>query len=225
MKIAVTSDFHGNLPEIEQSDLLCICGDICPASNHSLTYQSQWLQNIFVPWINNLDVKKVILIAGNHDFWFEHFGKKLNIVNNQLIEPTYNKLVYLHNAEYEYKDLKIFGTPYCKEFLNWAFMRDENKLKEKFEKIPYGLDILLSHDAPMLKDVGVILDSYEQKNVGNSVLADFILDRKTKYAFCGHIHSGNHKLQTVENTKIANVSLCNEQYEPINDILYLDIEK
>jgi predicted phosphodiesterase len=72
MKIAITSDFHGNLPDIEKSELLCICGDICPTTNHKNVYQEYWLLNKFVPWINNLDVEKVILIAGNHDFWFEH---------------------------------------------------------------------------------------------------------------------------------------------------------
>lgn len=31
-------------------------------------------------------------------------------------------------------------------------------------------------------------------NAGNEVLAKAIIDKKPKYAFCGHIHEGNHWL-------------------------------
>ena len=40
IKIQVTSDLHGYLPEItKEFDLLLICGDVCPAHDHYYAFQ------------------------------------------------------------------------------------------------------------------------------------------------------------------------------------------
>ena len=80
MKFLATSDIHGYLPNItEEFDLLMICGDICPATDHSIYYQENWIKTIFTQWINSLPYKttwsKVILVPGNHDFWFERMSE------------------------------------------------------------------------------------------------------------------------------------------------------
>jgi Icc-related predicted phosphoesterase len=239
MRIGVTSDLHGYLPEIEPCDILCICGDICPTTNHSLEFQKSWLENEFFNWCKNLHTE-IIFIAGNHDFIFqnEEYKKQLfpkieipkytseRIIQSQKgILTSYWPATYLENESITIhmdQTIKIFGTPYCKQFGNWAFMRDNKTLDDKYSEIPDDVDILLSHDAPRLLDAGVILDSDDQFNAGNPILADYVLVRKPKYVFCGHIHSGNHNLQTVENTQIANVSLVDENYQPVNKVLYFD---
>lgn len=218
MKIRVTSDLHGNLPKVEPCDLFLICGDICPATNHRMDFQEVWIKTRFFSWLESLPADKIIFIAGNHDFWFEYHGKKLSQYEN-----TDGKIAYLHNSQCYYRGLKIFGTPYCKEFGNWAFMLPYDILDQKYFKIADDLDILLTHDAPMLSDVGVILDRPDQHNAGNPILANHILTKKPKYAFCGHIHSGNHELQNIEGTQISNVSLVDEQYQPVNKILEINI--
>jgi len=218
MKILITSDLHGNFPNVDNCDLFLICGDICPTTNHNRNFQEKWINSQLFPWLKSLSAKKIIFIAGNHDFWFESKGKKLlSSINKE------DKIIYLRNSFYEYKGIKIFGTPYCKQFGNWAFMRKSQILEEKYSMIPDDLDILLTHDAPMLNDVGSILDRPTQCNVGNPILAKHILIKKPKYVFCGHIHSGNHELQNVNGTQIANVSLVNEEYQPVNKILEINI--
>jgi Icc-related predicted phosphoesterase len=226
MKISVTSDLHGYLPSVDKCDMLCICGDICPTSNHRVEIQEQWLKYYFVPWINNLKTDKVILIAGNHDFWFERYGKDKKIIKEILIKPTNNKLVYLQNELYEYQSIRIFGTPYCKEFYHWAFMRPPEKLYYYYSLLPPNVDILLSHDAPNVEGIGMILEEGNWQygvNAGNDGLTYAIKTKKPKYAFCGHIHSGDHALLNVQGTKIANVSLVNEKYEPVYKILEINI--
>ena len=93
MKITAISDLHGNLPTIDQSDILIISGDISPLNiQRSKPQMKMWLETIFLYWINTLPVDKVFLIAGNHDFYFE------NIPYNHLLELiilSKGKLVYI----------------------------------------------------------------------------------------------------------------------------------
>ena len=226
MKIAVTSDLHGYLPKIEPCEILLICGDICPTENHNSSFQELWLINKFIPWVASCEVEKVMFIAGNHDFYFAK--RNFNDIN-----PIKDKLVYMQNTLVYYKSYfnneriyKIFGTPYCKQFSNWAFMESPEMLHEYYSIIPEDLDIFISHDAPQIEGLGMILEEGNWQygnNAGNYSLGQFVLDRKPKYAFCGHIHSGDHNLINVDGIKLANVSLVNEEYEPVNPVLYLDI--
>ena len=224
MKIAVTSDLHGNLPKIKPCELLLICGDICPVENHKIDFQESWLINTFFPWIKECKSHRVMFIAGNHDFYFTK--RKFDDIN-----PIKDKLIYLHNnsAIYCNNDLqkvKVFGNPYCKQYGNWAFMESPEMLYEYYSMIPDELDIFISHDAPQLGHLGTILEEGNWqygKDAGNYSLGQFVLNKKPKYAFCGHIHSGDHTLTNIEGIKVANVSLVDEKYQPVNSVLYLDI--
>ena len=80
LKIFVTSDLHGYLPEVKEPfDLLLICGDISPAHDHYYSFQKEWLMNEFADWINHLPLPadqlresfcKIVMVGGNHDFFF-----------------------------------------------------------------------------------------------------------------------------------------------------------
>ena len=50
------------------------------------------------------------------------------------------------------------------------------------------------------------------EDAGNPWLADEIMRKHPKYTFCGHIHSGEHRLMTLDDMKMANVSLVDERY-------------
>lgn len=225
LTILVTSDTHGYLPKIETPfDLLLICGDICPVHDHYWDYQINWFQHSFRDWINTLPFKdewsKVVLTWGNHDFVGERISKEHL---ECFYSATNRRVVVLRNEEYNHeyltdegiKTLKIFGTPYCKIFGGWAFMVSNDKLKEKFDKIPEDCDILLTHDAPDINNLGLILSGFNAgTNAGNTVLAEAIKEKKPKYVFCGHIHSGNHVFQNVDGTWMTNVSYVSESYYP-----------
>lgn len=223
MKIAVVSDLHGYLPEVEECDLLLICGDIMPLNiQFDDEYSKEWLENNFRDWCINCKAKQVVFIGGNHDMWLYWHRKELNkdFLNS-------NKIVYLKDGLFEYNGVKIYGTPWCHRFGNWAFMRDDAKLAEKYSKIPEGVDVLLTHDAPRIGEYGCILDtniSSEPTECGNAVLAAAIVDKEPKYAFNGHIHSGDHTLAKIGNTWFANVSYVDEEYNPTNKILYFNYE-
>lgn len=233
-KAIVTSDLHGNLPIVtEEFDLMLICGDVVPAHDHYFSFQKEWVENEFVEWILSLPFKnvwsKVVMTPGNHDIVFERWNEN----DYQRISMLTNgRLIILRNKEYrfDYIDdgsnmpsyLKIFGTPYCQIFGNWAFMRSDAKLKKKFAEIPEDLDVLITHSAPDIEGYGYIdWGTPYKRNAGCPILAAAIKEKQPQYVFCGHIHSGNHKLQVVDGTAIANVSYVDEAYEPRDNMLKL----
>ena len=232
MKVAVISDNHGFLPiypsnywkELEECELLLICGDIIPLHiQFDMSKSKQWLVEEFKPWAESLPVEQVIFIAGNHDFWFER-----NDLTAHQIFPSHDKVRYLKNEYIDYistQDSKIyyvFGTPYCHQFGNWAFMRDEETLAKKFNQIPDNVDILLSHDAPYgTSDICFEGFSASKGHIGCPELRDAIIASKPKYNFHGHLHSANHGEELLGETKVYNTSILNEQYNLVYEPLMI----
>lgn len=220
------SDLHGYLPEIDKCDLVLICGDI--VSLRSQRYPKsckKWYTGVFQPWIDSLPCDKVLFIPGNHEVGVEGHDDEYK----KLFGP-YKKATILIHEPYEYLSddgtfYKIFGTPYCKVFGNWAYMRPNSDLKEKFSEIPEGLDILLTHDVAYgyadqsLQDIGY----GTEEHFGTVELRDAILEKKPKYHFSGHIHTADHNLIMIGDTKHYNVSYIDEKYNPAFKPLYLDI--
>ena len=71
MKIVGVSDLHGMLPEIPPCDLLLIGGDITPVTNHAIPFQAEWLDTTFRRWLEQAPARKVVGVAGNHDYIFQ----------------------------------------------------------------------------------------------------------------------------------------------------------
>lgn len=236
MKAIATSDLHGELPAItEEFDLLLIAGDICPVTDHRRERQFEWLCTEFVDWVNGLPFKnvfsRVVFCAGNHDFILESISKKK--LNEIISKVNDGRLVYLDNEEYDFEVLeddgtlntyKIFGCPYCKVFGRWAFMREN--LDKYYGAIPSGLDILITHDAPGVDVYGMITQGrYKGTDAGNKSLAQYIHDVKPICAFHGHIHSSPHEIRLIHGTFYGNVSLMDENYEPVFKPLFFSLTK
>ncbi len=226
MKICAISDLHGFLPKIESCELLLICGDIvslkCQQYHQSC---KKWYIKEFKPWVEGLPCEKVLFIPGNHECGVE--GHEIEY--RSMFPRSYKATILIHE-EYEYlssdgKIYKIFGTPYCKIFGNWAFMRENETLKEKFSEIPEKLDILLTHDVAYgyadqsLQNIGW----GTEEHFGTVELRDAILEKKPKLHLSGHIHTADHNLVMIGDTKHYNVSYIDEKYTPAFEPLYLDI--
>lgn len=230
IKICVMSDLHGYLPEINPCELVLICGDIVPLSAQgSSRYTSRWYERAFKTWAESLPCDKVIFIAGNHEL---HFPNHYEYYKKMF--PNNSKVTYLCHEEYTYsgsdnKKYRIFGTPYCKEFGNWAFMCTDRQLGELFLDIPSKLDILLTHDQPyMFGDILLQEDCpwATGEHIGNSSLTLAIVGTAPRYQFNGHLHSCDHNEIIInENTIHYNVSLKDEKYQVVYNPLYLEIDK
>ncbi len=223
MKVAITSDLHGNLPDIEPCDLLLICGDIVGLYDQTnCTATKTWMKTEFEPWCEKQNTKKVIFIAGNHDWAFE---KEELYYKNRYHKDNF--ITYLCNDSITYNGLNIYGTPNCHLFGNWAFMKGDYDLKQIFGNIPNGLDILLTHDMALGKNDIITqkaFDGMEENHVGHSGLTKAIKRVKPRYHFSGHIHSAPHTGEKIGSTQSYAVSLLDEYYSVKYPVLYLDIE-
>jgi Icc-related predicted phosphoesterase len=233
MKFIAISDLHGKLPVIhEEFDLLIIAGDLCPHAKGVKLLQMNWFGNTFINWVKVLPFKhswsKVIYVPGNHDECFDEYITNIKISEYEF--ETNNRLKILvhdvYNFEYPVSDgvdsLKIFGTPYCKQFGNWAFMVDNETLDKKYSQIPEDTDILISHDSPQINNLGKILDEnfyHYGVDAGNPVLTKHLLRIKPLIFHSGHIHSGNHEFTQQEGIWLSNVSYLGEDYIPKYEIL------
>lgn len=234
MKIIALSDNHGYLPEINEAfDVLVVSGDIVDLYYQTSTIKSiVWFTREFVPWAMNLDCKRVIIIAGNHDFFFQRmvndYFKTSNIeytreeierhsadvVKELLLLPS--KIVYLQDSEYTFMGKKFYGTPWCPDLQRWAFYKNHDDLVNVYDKIPDNVDVLITHTpGKYVNDTGVSLGRFDRPEYGSAELTDAVKIKKPKYWFVGHVHSGNHNMTDFFDTKVVNVSIKDEGYSPV----------
>lgn len=127
---------------------------------------------------------------------------------------------YLEDEAIEVYGLKIYGSPWQPEFCKWAFNlpRGEPCL-EKWNLIPEGLDILITHTPPLghgdLCCTGV--------RAGCVELLTSVQQRiKPKYHVFGHIHEG-YGITSDGKVIYVNASTCDINYLPNNPPIVFDV--
>ena len=241
MKVVAISDLHGDLiKNIPSCDVVCICGDICPLDIQNNTYKCvSWFCLDFLPWTNSLPCKKVIFIAGNHDFFLQDIHKKhrrftydeseglveeftwqspSGVMKNLLVgsHKGESKLIYLCDNSVEIEGKTFYGTPWVADLKNWAFYKDEEQLGITYGNIPKKVDVLMTHMPSVLNETGTVLQNGNYNTgarFGSIILGDIIEKRDIKYALCGHVHSGNHIPFECNGTNVVNVSIKDENYK------------
>jgi Icc-related predicted phosphoesterase len=205
MKIVCISDLHGNLPEIPQCDLLLIAGDVCPTTDHRAPFQERWLRTTFSAWLRKVPARKIIVVWGNHDIVAE--------TNPRMVEVP---CTVLTDELVEWEGLRIYGLPWQRRFYDWAFNLDEPELCLKYDAIP-ECDVIVSHGPPFM--FGDLTDRGE--HVGCQAFLGAIERTGCTLAVYGHIHDGYGQYQYGD-CRLVNASLCNERYQPVNDLQCID---
>jgi len=218
MIIDCIADLHGHFPKLEGGDLLIVAGDLTARDTEDGYYK-------FNSWICDLDYKKKIVIAGNHDNllqknWSEYLED----------DPCFE---YLCDSGTEFEGLKIWGSPWTAQFpginpkccaftVNYGCDTEE-WLAGYWAMIPDDVDILITHGPSKLMHDKTI----DGENVGSSTLLNWVANHYNtlKLHVYGHIHEGygiwdQRKLQKEfngkEGTVFINCSHVNERYEPVN---------
>jgi predicted phosphohydrolase len=206
-KVVALSDLHGFLPKVPPCELCLIAGDVCPVTNHGLDFQEHWLRTKFDRWLAEIPAERVIGIAGNHDFVFEHRPHIRGAIRNW---------VYLQDSGTMFRGLKVWGTPWQPRFGDWAFNLDEPELAEKWAAIPDDTDILVVHGPPFGHG-DLTIDGH---HAGSPSLGRRLEQIKPKLAVYGHIHEGRGihcpRADSPASEVWANVSIMNERYEPVH---------
>ena len=230
IKVCAISDMHGILDfDIKPCDILCICGDIVPLSLQTMHADCLgWIVGTFIPWCEKQPCDKVFLIAGNHDFIFQRHPDEMEQVFKDSNKITYlcdSEAEYVKETENSYESIRIYGTPWCHQFYNWAFMTSDVELTKIYSKLPYKIDILLSHDCPhgtsdvILQDVPWKTDSH----IGCIPLGEAVDEKKPRIHFCGHLHSVTKEPQKRGDTLVINVSVVDERYKRVYEPHYIEI--
>lgn len=220
MKLAAISDLHGNLPAIPKCDALLIAGDICPLADHSHWAQSQFLTHDFAKWREELDVKSVIYIAGNHDWIFERDRIGAQRWKERLqADRAPRESCYLQDDYCVLNDLKIYGTPWQPRFFDWAFNLDEPELALKFAEIPADTDILICHGPPLGYGDR---SSHSNRPCGSPSLLAAIDRVKPRLCVFGHIHEGRGQWER-NGTILANVTHVDRAYRPVYEAMVFDV--
>lgn len=225
MKLVVTSDIHGHFPEIPSCDMVIIGGDVFPASVPK-TYGAQrvWHEEAFLPWIATLHCKHVLFVPGNHDYYWEEIFRPYGDGPGPLPDIS-QKLIVLCNQGVTLMGLRIYGTPNVPPAISsFAFTRQSDELKHIFSLIPDNLDILISHGVPYgVGQLGVMVKKGTIQDRGMPELTAAILDKKIRYVFCGHVHTGSHERAEWRGKVLYNVSYCDKKKLPAYEILVLEI--
>ena len=226
------SDLHGLLPlsyELKNVDVIVLCGDVVPLEyQRSSKLTKTWLQYDFKAWIDSLKCEKVIMISGNHDFFFSYYDS--SVIKNFLNENVGDKLVYLEDESYTYNGVKFYGCPWCKGPYGWAFCpKDTNLDITKYYEMIEDCDVLLTHQPAAIGNIGTSYYWTERpQDWSSKELLDAIDKKNILVNFCGHIHSGSHNRVTHASkegaTVFYNVSLMGETYNWDYEPRYVSID-
>jgi Icc-related predicted phosphoesterase len=212
IKICTISDTHNQFDKIKipKCDILIHAGDI------SLWGKFQHLEKIMREFqglkISGI-VKKIILISGNHDVFFEQ--------NRDIVKRIVDKITYLEDSATKIGSLKIYGSPWTPRFGDWAFNLDRgHDIKHKWRLIPKDTDILISHGPPFgIRDFG-----YGGIHVGCKDLLDIVNKVNPKIHIFGHCHSG-YGTTFKNETLFINASICNSKYKMVNNPILFEIDE
>jgi len=208
MKIVAISDTHSlhdsitsKLPE---ANILICAGDI--TNNGSLSDLCK-----FDKWLGEIKDRydKILVISGNHDRILEKDPKSKKFLTN---------CIYLQDELFEWKGIRIYGSPWTPVFYNFSFMKQRGpEIRKVWDLIPEDLDILITHGPP----IG-ILDHVPRGHVGCEQLKEVVEIKKPRYNIFGHIHEGYGQIEK-DGTIYINASICNEYYNPINPVVEVSI--
>lgn len=215
LDVVFISDTHGQHRRLNLSagDILIHGGD------YSCVGTLKELED-FVDWLNSLNFKYKIFIAGNHDAAFaEHPKRALNLVSN-----FGEGLIYLQDEEVVLPEgITIYGTPWSCKFLNWNFMEvDESPQMHAHMRKIKKCDILVSHGPAY-----GVLDrvARDRKSVGSKSLKTIVELLQPRYLLTGHIHEAfSSQPEFIGKTECWNGSQLNEKYQLTNFPISFTIE-
>ncbi|WP_373057818.1 metallophosphatase domain-containing protein [Zunongwangia sp. H14] len=199
MTLTCISDTHNKHHELilPNADVLVHAGDFTERGTKKETED-------FLSWFASQPHKHKIVIAGNHDFYFE---KELN--PEKLIPKNVH---YLQNTGILIDNFFFWGSPVTPGDTKWAFSRARGQeIKKYWDLIPPETNILITHTPPYK-----ILDVLDNgTHIGCEELKKKLKYLKVKLHIFGHLHDSYGSVQAAE-TLYVNASCLDQRYRSIN---------
>ena len=168
----------------------------------------------FHEWTSSYPDIHFVVIPGNHDFFpIAHLlFKEKKMDWRYEFSPNVH---FLCDSGTEIDGVKFYGTPWVPIIsYSWAFEAEHDVLSKRFSAIPSGLDVLITHSPPRIpgSDVDRSLQT-NSEHFGSHELTEAIINKRPRFVFCGHIHTGLHGGVDVESCRVYNVSRLDERYD------------
>eukprot|EP00128_Syssomonas_multiformis_P009359 Colp12_sorted_trinity150504_noHs@35462 len=230
LRFVCISDTHGKHRDLHlpKADVLIHGGDFTNTGEKS---QVEDLHK----WLCEQEITHKIVIAGNHDVTFElkyykETGQKKfhKHVKTPFDAPAIKKIlqdssqvIYLEDSAYELPfGIKVWGSPWQPEFLDWGFnLKRGDECRKAWKKIPTDVAVLVTHGPPL----GRLDEAEHGRRTGCVDLMQEIQKRvKPRAHIFGHIHEG-YGVSSDGYTSYVNASSCNFQYRCINRPIVFDL--
>lgn len=199
-------------------DILVHCGD---GTNHG-TIDSLLAFNAWCGHMKRNVCRDIVFVPGNHD-------KNLDFLTSESPElyrkacAAMSNVILLDSAAVEVQGLKFYGSPLTRTRSGkWGFnITSESAAFVEFSKIPYDLDVLVTHSPPY-----GILDLVERddrsERTGSVSLRDIVLTRRPRFHAFGHIHEGYGRMRE-SGIEFINACSCDAKRLPVNDAILVNI--
>ena len=223
--IAILSDIHGNIKEYEEIkpevNLVILPGDLFALDGYldQINEIPDFVKKIDEMFPNASDI---IVVPGNHDYILERVYNSWNsdIEMRKLFNYKYTLLVdremmYINPVNGDI--INLYGAPRTSLCMAFPHSYGESDMK----KIPSGLDILITHEAPRWYDLDCVREfvgAYGNYEPGNYALYKRVTEVKPKYHVFGHIHRKCIK-ETPETIFINASQMNRNSFRP--EIIYL----
>lgn len=203
MKITCISDTHNQHNNIPSKYLT---GGDCIIHSGDMTGRGSRIEvEAFLAWYNELPYTHKILIAGNHDFFFEEAPE----YEIEAVLAKYPNITYLNDSGVEIEGLKIWGSPVQPWFYSWAFNRKGTDICPHWDMIPLDTDILITHGPAK----GYLDLTLHGDVTGCPYLLDKISELTNLKLFVhGHIHEAYGRVDFPDGGVFLNASVLNARY-------------
>jgi Icc-related predicted phosphoesterase len=204
MRIVCVSDTHMHRPWIPDGDILIHAGDMTTCGDfRQVSAAAAWLR--YLPHYHK------IVIAGNHDWLFQREPS----IARQILGKG---ITYLQDECTTVEGLTFYGSSWTPYFQGWAFNVERGQLWRKWERIPEGVDFLVTHGPSM-----GILDRCNPagEQLGCAELSEAIVRVSPRFHVFGHIHPGYGEC-VVDGTRFVNAAHCRDD-GGFNDPIVIDL--
>lgn len=202
-----TSDLHtsgvGNIRVPQTVDVVVMAGDVMGAGVDSDEAGRRYLEQEFFPWCRAHSDVEIVVVPGNHDKFLYRMwsrGRRIGWPRN---------VHYLVDRQETVRGVRFYGTPWCLKDRPGRFEGTEETNRDRFAKIPYGVDVLVSHCPPYVPGEGVDCNE-DGVHEGSKELTEAILKKHPRYCICGHVHSGSRRTVWIGRTEVKNVARVKE---------------
>lgn len=211
MKLICISDTHMShrAMSLPPGDVLIHAGDATSTGTHDEVER-------FLRWFAAQAYPHKILIAGNHDWLYQRDSERAA----KLLEQ-FPGITYLQDSGVEIQGVRFWGSPWQPWFMDWAFNlpRSGPRLREVWNKIPVGTDVLITHGPPY----GALDQVHGGEHLGCEELKVRLATVRPKVHVFGHIHD-SYGVARSKHTTFVNACTCTEQYQALNRPIVLDLE-